>query len=63
MMAELEIQYDCMTELIPTSDGTKIQVFWLPAAKRFQKKLGTDAKIYPGNTMIICNPNMGYAEV
>ena len=62
-MAELELHYDCISENLDTPDGEMIQVFWLPAAKRFEKKYGNEFRVYPANTMILCNPNMGFAEV
>jgi uncharacterized protein len=46
---------------LDTHDGFKIQAFFLPAAKRYER--AHDAKIFAGNTMVICNPNAGYAEV
>lgn len=65
MMAQMEEQYDCEHQFLDISknNGSKnyIQAFWLPAQKRFEKL--HDTYIQANCTMIICNPNMGYAEV
>jgi hypothetical protein len=61
MSAEMEIQFQSETQFLETEDGDQIQVYWLPAAKRFEQRHGME--IVAGNTMIICNPNMAFAEV
>ena len=61
MSAEMEIQYYSETQFLETEDGCQIQVYWLPAANHFQQRHGME--IVAGNTMIMCNPNMGFAEV
>ena len=60
MSADLEIRYGAEAVFLDTPDGEKISAYWLPASKRYLDKRGVD--IYAQNTMIICNPNMGYAE-
>ena len=60
MSAEMEIRYESETQFLQTPDGCKIQVFWVPADKRVLQAHGVD--IVAPNTMIMCNPNMGYAE-
>ena len=65
MMAEMEIQFDCEHAFLDTDKNSrsteKIHVFWLPAGKRLHKLHGVN--ILAPNTMILCNPNMGFAEV
>jgi len=61
MQAELEIEYGAESKFLKTHDGEEVQVFWLPAAKRYLKHHGVD--VYAASTMIICGPNAGYCEM
>ena len=60
MSAEMEIRYGCDSQALETPDGHRLQVYWLPADKRIKAVHNVD--IIAANTMIMCNPNMGYAE-
>lgn len=57
MTADMVKQFGSEQEFLKTHDGCFIQVFFLPAAKRFE-----NVNILANTTMIICNPNFGYAE-
>lgn len=58
--ADLETHYNAENVFLDTKDGNKINCFWLPATYRYWKNHGQN--IYAPCTMIICNPNLGFAE-
>jgi len=57
MTADMVQQFHSESEFVKTPDGNFIQVFFLPAAKRFE-----NVQILACNSIIICNPNFGFAE-
>lgn len=57
MTADMVKQFGSEQEFVETQDKQFVQVFFLPATKRFD-----NVQILANTTMIICNPNMGYAE-
>jgi hypothetical protein len=58
MTADMVLNFHSEQEFLKTPDGFWIQVFFLPAAKRFD-----NVSILASNTMILCNPNFGFAEI
>lgn len=60
MAADLERMYGAENQLLTTPDGNKINCFFLPATHQYFKRFGHH--IYAPCTMIVCNPNLGFAE-
>jgi len=58
----MEEKYQCSYEMIQAGDyfGAEVQAFFLPASHRTEQRFGY--RIHSPFTMIICNPNLGFAE-
>ena len=56
----MQIKYDAKPKMITTPDKHQIQVIWLPASSHYRKN--HEVEIVASKTMIICNPNLGFAE-
>jgi len=67
MMSDMEDRYGaehgilCAQKSTWTGSFDRLEVFWLPASHSFQNIHGT--KISAASTMIICNPNLGFAQL
>ena len=67
MMSDMEDRYGAQHEMLTTQNTSwsgnhdRLQVFWLPASESFERLQGT--RISAASTIIMCNPNLGYAQV
>lgn len=67
MMSDMEERYGAQHQMLRTVNTSwsgyydRLQVFWLPASHTFQQIHGS--KISAASTIIICNPNLGYAQL
>ena len=67
MVSDMEDRYGAQHEMLRTLNTTwsgyydRLQVFWLPASDTFQHLHGT--RISAASTIILCNPNLGYAQL
>ena len=66
-MSEMEERFGAEHEMLCTSNTSwtgsydRLQVFWLPASFFYNGMHGS--KISAASTIIICNPNLGFAQL